>query len=180
MIRLSKSHRSLCVSFSRRDVGFCIYCLFVWSNFNFLDISPWITLLTQSCLVLYSFCANLLHYYYYYYYYYYFTSLRVFPHQRQLMVFHRSLSDSKSLEVSGTLFSILADLNGGVVWMVSTCVFIFNYLSPFINPLLSVTRAPITFGIDCHFHVPLLFQFSSKVQVLISLFTFFQFYSEVN
>ena len=39
----------------------CIYHLFVWSNFNFLHNSQWITLLTQSCLVLYSFCVNLLH-----------------------------------------------------------------------------------------------------------------------
>ena len=58
---MSKSHRSLCVSFSRTVAGLCIYHLFVWSNLNFLHISQWITLPTQSCLVLYSFCANLLH-----------------------------------------------------------------------------------------------------------------------
>ena len=56
-----KSHRSLCKSFSRTGAGLCIYHLFVWSNWNFLHISQWITLLTQSCLALYSFCANLLH-----------------------------------------------------------------------------------------------------------------------
>ena len=56
-----KSHRSLCVSFSRTGAGLCIYHLFVWSNQNFLHISLRITLPTQSCLVLYSFCANLLH-----------------------------------------------------------------------------------------------------------------------
>ena len=58
---ISKSHRSLCVSFSRTGAGLCIYHLFVWSNLNFLHISQWITLPTQSCLALYSFCANLLH-----------------------------------------------------------------------------------------------------------------------
>ena len=58
---VSKSHRSLCVSFSRTGAGLCIYHLFVWSSLNFLHISQWITLPTQSCLVLYSFCANLLH-----------------------------------------------------------------------------------------------------------------------
>ena len=58
---MSKSHRSLCVSFSRTTAGLCIYYLFVWSNLNFLHISQWITLPTQLCLVLYSFCANLLH-----------------------------------------------------------------------------------------------------------------------
>ena len=56
---MSKSHRSLCVSFCRIEVGLCIYHFFVWSNF--LHISLWITLPNQPCLVLYSFCANLLH-----------------------------------------------------------------------------------------------------------------------
>ena len=51
---MSKSHRSLCMLFSRTGVGVCIYHLLVWSNLNFLYIS-------QSCLVLYSFYANLLH-----------------------------------------------------------------------------------------------------------------------
>ena len=56
-----KSHSSLCESFSRTGAGLWIYHLLVWSNWNFLHISLWITLLTQSCLALYSFCANLLH-----------------------------------------------------------------------------------------------------------------------
>ena len=55
------SHRSLCESFSRTGAGLCIYHMLVWSNWNFLYISQWITLPTQSCLALYSFCANLLH-----------------------------------------------------------------------------------------------------------------------
>ena len=49
------------VSFSRTAAGLCWYCLFVWSNFNFLHISQWITLPTQSCLVLYFFWAYFLH-----------------------------------------------------------------------------------------------------------------------
>ena len=56
-----KSHRSLCVAFSRRGAGLCIYHLLVWSNLSFLHISQWITLPSQSCLALYSLCANLLH-----------------------------------------------------------------------------------------------------------------------
>ena len=60
-VRLSKSQRSLCVSFFRTDVGLRIYHFFVWSNQNFLHNSQWITLPTQSCLVLYSFCVNWLH-----------------------------------------------------------------------------------------------------------------------
>ena len=58
---ISKFKRSSCVSFSRTDVGLCIYHLFVWSNLNFLHNFQRITLPTPSCLVLYSFCANLLH-----------------------------------------------------------------------------------------------------------------------
>ena len=58
---MSKSHRSLCVLFSRTNVGLCIFDSFGWSNLNFLHISRWIILLIQSCLVLYSFGANLLH-----------------------------------------------------------------------------------------------------------------------
>ena len=56
-----KSHRGLCVSFSRIGAGLCTYHLLVWSNLNFLHISQWITLQTQSCLAFYSYCANLLH-----------------------------------------------------------------------------------------------------------------------
>ena len=56
-----KSHRSLCVLFSGTGAGLGRYHFLVWSNLNFLQISQWITLSTQSCLVLYSFCANLLH-----------------------------------------------------------------------------------------------------------------------
>ena len=56
-----KSHRCLCFSFSWTGAELCIYHLFVRSNLNFLHNFQWITLPTQSCLVLYSFCANLLH-----------------------------------------------------------------------------------------------------------------------
>ena len=37
---ISKSHRSLCVSFSRTGAGLCIYHSLAWSNLNFLHISP--------------------------------------------------------------------------------------------------------------------------------------------
>ena len=59
---MSKSQMSLLVPFSRTDAGLWrIYRLFVWSNLNFLYISQLIILPTTSCLILYSFCANLLH-----------------------------------------------------------------------------------------------------------------------
>ena len=52
--------------------------------------------------------------------------------------------------------------------------------SPFSNPLVTVPKAPITIGINCHLHVTQLFQFSRKVEVFILLFIFFQFYSVVS
>ena len=61
---MSKSNRSLFTFTylpSRTDAGLGINHLLVWSNLNFLHISQCITLPIQSCLVLYSFCANLLH-----------------------------------------------------------------------------------------------------------------------
>ena len=60
-ICMSKSYWSLCVSFCMTGAGLCIYHLFVGSDLNFLYISLWITLPTQSCLVLFSFCGNLMH-----------------------------------------------------------------------------------------------------------------------
>ena len=51
---ISKSQKS----FSRTDSGLCIYYLFACSSFNFLHFYQWITMPTQSCLLLYSFCAN--------------------------------------------------------------------------------------------------------------------------
>ena len=63
------------------------------------------------------------------------------------MVFHWSLSDSKSPQVSRTLISILDILNNAVVWMVSTHPPTSKSSSPFSNPLVTVLNAPITIGI---------------------------------
>ena len=70
------------------------------------------------------------------------------------MVFHWSLSDNKSPQVSCTLLSILDVLNNAVVWMVFTCPPNSKSSSPFSNPLVTVQRAPITIGIivTCMFH----------------------------
>ena len=59
------------------------------------------------------------------------------------MVFHTSLSDSKSPQVSRTLLSILAVLNNVVVSMVSTRLPTFKSSSPFSNPLVTVPNTPI-------------------------------------
>ena len=95
------------------------------------------------------------------------------------MVFHWSLSDRKSPQVSRTLLSILADLSNAVVWIVFIHPVISMSSSYFINPLVTVPRAPIPIGINVTFMFRSLFffQFPSKVEVFIPLFTFFQFYS---
>ena len=67
------------------------------------------------------------------------------------MVFQWNLSDSKSPQVSRTLLSILADLNDVVVWIVSTRSLISKSSSSFINPLVTVQRAPITISINITF-----------------------------
>ena len=96
------------------------------------------------------------------------------------MVFHWSLSDSKSPQVSRTLLSILAVLNNAVIRMVSTRPPTSKSSSTFSNPLVTVPNAPITIGIivTCMFHS--FFRLPCKVEVLIPLFTFFQFYSVVS
>ena len=70
------------------------------------------------------------------------------------MVFHWSLSDSKSPQVSRTLLGILAILNNAVVWMMSTRPPTSKSSSPFSNPLVTVPKVSITIGIivTCMFH----------------------------
>ena len=96
------------------------------------------------------------------------------------MVFHWSLSNSKFPQVSRILLSILAVLNNVVVWMVSTRPLISKSSSPFNYPVVTVLKAPITIGIIVTFMFHCFFQFRSKVQVLILLVTFFQFYSMIS
>ena len=62
------------------------------------------------------------------------------------MVFHWSLSDSKSPKVSRTRLSILAILSNVVVWIVSTRPPTSKSSRPFNNPLVIVPNAPITIG----------------------------------
>ena len=95
------------------------------------------------------------------------------------MVSHWSLSDSKSPQVSRILPSILVVLNNIVVWMVSTHPLSSKSSSPFNNPLATVPKAAIMIGKIVTFMFQF-FQFPTKVQVLILLFTFFQFYFVVN
>ena len=63
-------------------------------------------------------------------------------------VFHitASLSDRKSPQVSNTLLSILAVLNNAVIWIVSTRPPPSKSSRPFNYPLVTVPRALITIG----------------------------------
>ena len=88
------------------------------------------------------------------------------------MVFHWSLSDSKSPQVSRTRLRILAVLSNAVVWIVSTRPPISKSSRPFNNPLVIVPNALITIGTVVTFMFHRLFQFSSKVEVTYLSFHF--------
>ena len=93
-----------------------------------------------------------------------FYSLESFPLHRELMVFHWSLSNSKSPQIFRTLFSILDDLNNAVFWMVSSHPLISKSSSPFINPLVTVQSAPITIDINVRLYASLwVFLFSGPL-----------------
>ena len=62
------------------------------------------------------------------------------------MVFHWSLSDSKSPQASRTLLSILSILSNAVIWIVSTCPPPSKSSRPINNPLVTVPKAPIKIG----------------------------------
>ena len=96
------------------------------------------------------------------------------------MVCHWSLSDCKSPQVSRTLLSILVYLKKAVVWTVSTRPVISKSSSVGINPLVTLPSTPISIGITVTFMFNSFFHSPSKVQVLIFLFVFFQFYSVIS
>ena len=62
------------------------------------------------------------------------------------MVFHWSLSDIKSPQVSRTRLRILSVLSNAVIWIVSTRLPTSRSSRPFNNPLVTVPNAPIIIG----------------------------------
>ena len=100
-----------------------------------------------------------------------------FLHQRQLMVFHWSLSDRKSPQVSRTRLRILVVLRNAVIWIVSTRPPTSKSSRPFNNPLVIVPNAPITIGTIVTFMFHSFFNSLARSKVLILLFTFLQIYS---
>ena len=103
-----------------------------------------------------------------------------FLHQCKLMVVHWSLSGNKFPHIFRTLLGILTDISNAVVLRVSIRPLISNSSCPFTSHLVIVLREPITIGITVNFRSLIFFNFPSKIEVLILLFAFFQFYSVVN
>ena len=92
------------------------------------------------------------------------------------MVFHWSLSDSKSPQVSRTLLSILAVLSNAVIWIVSTRPPSSKSSKPFNHPLVIVPKEPITIGTIVTFVFHSFFNSVARSKHL-SFFTFLQIYS---
>ena len=90
----------------------------------------------------------------------------LFSHQYWLMIFHWSLSDSKSPQVSRTLLSILAVLSNAVIWIVSTRQPTSKSSMPFNNPLVIVPKAPITIGTIVTFMFHSFFSFLARSRYL--------------
>ena len=82
------------------------------------------------------------------------------------MIFHRSLSDSKSPQFSRTLLSILVVRNNVVVWIVSTRPPTSKSSSPLSNPLVIVSKAPITIYIIVTFMFHIFFNSLAKSRYL--------------
>ena len=80
------------------------------------------------------------------------------------MVFHLSLCDNKSSQVSRTRLSILADLSNAVVRIVFTPPLISKSFSLCMNPLVTVSRAQLylvqmSLSWSTVFSIPFLFAF---------------------
>ena len=92
------------------------------------------------------------------------------------MIFLRSLSDSKSLQVTRTLHCILTDLDNAVVWIVLILLLTFNSTRLFSEPSETVPNALITNGIAVIFMFDCIFSFLAKSKYL-SIFLFSSFFT---
>ena len=152
------------VSFSRIASGLCIYHLFAWSTLNLLHNSYWITMPTQSCIVIYSFCASLFHSLimwlnvsslslYNLYVLFCCVIIIVIISHCELRVFHTHVSWWYFTGVwvtasfpNSCFLSIMADFNNGLVWIVSARPISISSC-PLTKPLRTVPCAPIPFAI---------------------------------
>ena len=91
------------------------------------------------------------------------------------MVFHWSLSDCKSSQISRTLLSILADLDNDVVWIASTRPLISKSSCPCTKPLMTVPSAPITTGTTVTFMFHSYFRSLARSRYLSFFSIYFSF-----
>ena len=91
------------------------------------------------------------------------------------MVFHQSLSDSKFPQVSRTLLNNLSVLKNEVVWMVFPRPSTSKSSSPFNNPLITVSKAPITNGIIVNYMFCSFFSSLARSRYLSFFSHFFSF-----
>ena len=117
--------------FILKDQFWCVYYLAVWSNFNLLHNSQWMTFPTQLCLDFIIIIIVII--------------IRVFI-LVITKVFHWGLSDNKSLQVFKTLQSILIDFSSTVVWEISILHLIFSSCSLFSKFLRTISMTPTTIG----------------------------------
>ena len=100
-------------------------------------------------------------------------------HQRFLIVFHGSMSNTKSSPVFRTLLSIQTDLNSAVIWIFTILSFLvppgyFIILESFQVLVIVITLI----NLNCYHLFPyvpvcLFFRFSGKIQIFVYLFAFF-------
>ena len=91
------------------------------------------------------------------------------------MVFHWSLSDSKSPQFFRTRLRILAVLSNAVVWIVSTRLQLSKSFRPFNYPLVIVPNAPITIGTIVTFMFHSFFNSLARSRYLSFFSLFFRF-----
>ena len=96
--------------------------------------------------------------------------LQSFSHHTHQMVFHWSLRDNKSPQVSRTLLSILANRNNAIVWMASIRPLISSSSGLFSKPFVTIPSIPVTIVITVT---------HSKIQELVSLIAFFDVQSVI-
>ena len=118
-----------------------------------------------------NFQVNLLYIYIYIY----ILLLASFSHRRKLIIFHWSLSNCKSPQVSRILLSIQADLNNAYFqW--SPLVPLSTSCNPLIKLLGIILSAPITIGIIVTFMFHSFFSSLAR-STYLSQFIFFDFNS---
>ena len=91
------------------------------------------------------------------------------------MVFHWSLSDNKSPQVSWTRLEILAVLSNAIIWIVSTRPPTSKSSRPFNNSLVIVPKTPITIGTIVTFMFLIFFNYLARSRYLAFFSLSFRF-----